>query len=175
MKTCKKCGQSKPLDQFSKRSLSPDGLQLNCKACNKVNNKKFRTTINPSYYREYYHKNPEKIKALIAKSFSKLGCGVYGIFDKTNNVCLYIGSSMNLQRRIYDHKTTFNNIGQTYTLSSRILAEYLIDKGEIEFEIKVLEKCSIEEKIERENHYIAELKPICNVHHNTDNNGRVIY
>jgi len=40
----------KPLDSFSKRSANPDGLQYQCKECNKA------------YLREYYKANKEKLK-----------------------------------------------------------------------------------------------------------------
>ncbi len=33
MKTCTKCGKTKPRDMFSKNAASKDGLQSNCKAC----------------------------------------------------------------------------------------------------------------------------------------------
>ena len=36
MKTCTKCGETKPLDQFSKDRRSKDGCQLKCKSCNRA-------------------------------------------------------------------------------------------------------------------------------------------
>lgn len=33
LKTCSKCGQTKPLDQFHKHKPSPDGRKPSCKAC----------------------------------------------------------------------------------------------------------------------------------------------
>jgi len=45
----------KPVDSFAKRSASPDGLQNNCKECQKA------------YRREYYMANKEKSKVTSAK------------------------------------------------------------------------------------------------------------
>lgn len=36
MKTCSKCGDSKPFDQFSKDRRSKDGCQPKCKSCNRA-------------------------------------------------------------------------------------------------------------------------------------------
>lgn len=50
MKTCLKCGESKPTEAFSKRALSLDGLAKWCKTCTN------------EYNKEYYAKNREKIQ-----------------------------------------------------------------------------------------------------------------
>lgn len=55
MKTCTKCGESKSLLQFSKKSSSRDGLRHQCKACDRITNA------------ASYASNPEKIKASAAK------------------------------------------------------------------------------------------------------------
>ena len=39
MKTCTKCGEEKPISDFSKRSASPDGLQYKCRPCAKAEDK----------------------------------------------------------------------------------------------------------------------------------------
>ena len=36
MRTCTKCGESKPLNQFSKSNDRPSGLHSQCKQCKKV-------------------------------------------------------------------------------------------------------------------------------------------
>lgn len=38
MKTCTKCGETKPLLEFNKRARSADGHQQHCKSCHKVHN-----------------------------------------------------------------------------------------------------------------------------------------
>lgn len=37
MKKCMRCGEVKPRDDFNKKSSAPDGLQRECKECNKTN------------------------------------------------------------------------------------------------------------------------------------------
>ena len=66
-KICNTCGILKPLEEYSKRSASPDGYQQKCKNCNKVDNAKYRQTY------PLYKKEPEKRKKLI-----KLICTVKG-------------------------------------------------------------------------------------------------
>lgn len=52
-KECKFCGQTKDTTQFSKCSSSKDGLQPRCKECNKKDNLKFRTEINPTHHKNW--------------------------------------------------------------------------------------------------------------------------
>lgn len=51
MKTCAKCRAEKPLDYFTKRAVSPDGLHTRCKACANEQG------------RAYRHANRERINA----------------------------------------------------------------------------------------------------------------
>lgn len=51
MKTCTKCGGTKPTTEFSKRAASCDGLAYHCKACVSIGTAK------------YYAENTETIKA----------------------------------------------------------------------------------------------------------------
>ena len=48
-KQCAKCGKLKSHSEFSKRKASKDGLQPNCKSCNKVINDEWREN-NPRYW-----------------------------------------------------------------------------------------------------------------------------
>jgi len=50
-KTCTKCSAEKPIDKFSKRSASRDGLSSSCKSCNAV----------------WQKENPEKVNLASAK------------------------------------------------------------------------------------------------------------
>lgn len=51
MKTCNKCGETKPLDAFAKRKDTRDGLNYKCKACDSA------------YQAERYMLKPDQIKA----------------------------------------------------------------------------------------------------------------
>lgn len=51
-KTCKKCGETKPLDYFHKGKRMKDGYRNECKECNKAYQKKWREE-NAEHHREY--------------------------------------------------------------------------------------------------------------------------
>lgn len=54
-KTCTKCVQSKPLDQFYKKKQLRDGYTPSCKACIKIYSEKYR-----SEYRDVIHQREQK-------------------------------------------------------------------------------------------------------------------
>lgn len=70
MKTCTKCGETKPEAEFSKDSHRPDGLRTSCRACNKIANAKWRAD-NPDKEKsrgaKRYADNPDREKARHAK------------------------------------------------------------------------------------------------------------
>lgn len=78
-KRCYCCGKSKETTQFSKRSASKDGLQDKCKACNKIDNLKFRTEINPEHHAEWQRSNLKRVNQLVKK---------YRAADKTGKIYL---------------------------------------------------------------------------------------
>ncbi len=49
-KICKRCGESKPVDQFSIQEGMKDGLRADCRSCSN------------SRYKEYCRRNPDKVK-----------------------------------------------------------------------------------------------------------------
>ena len=65
-KQCKECGKAKDITQFSKRKASKDGLQPKCRECNKKDNHKFRTEINPKHHykwqKEHYDWHIENMR-----------------------------------------------------------------------------------------------------------------
>lgn len=65
MKECNQCNKSKSLNEFYKRSASPDGLQFKCKECCKVVNTNFRQ-IKPQYQTEWYKVNTQKWAKYVA-------------------------------------------------------------------------------------------------------------
>ncbi len=91
MKTCKKCGQTKPLEDFYKESRVKDGRQARCKTCHIKATEKYRKE-NPEIYRaaslKHWHSLNEKKKqerwikryGITAKEYDKL-------LKQQNNVC----------------------------------------------------------------------------------------
>jgi len=107
MKTCTKCGETKPIEDYHRNKKSLDGHLTFCKACRQVQGCKDRAR-NPDIYREqmrrhskasykrnaashaqkrrdYYNKFPEKKKAHRAVSYAlesgklkRLSCEVCG-------------------------------------------------------------------------------------------------
>ena len=76
MKTCSKCGELKPLAEFHRRKASADGLQGQCKACQRENGQRPEAKERQREYeqrpkakagrRAYRAANPEKSRASAA-------------------------------------------------------------------------------------------------------------
>ena len=60
MKTCRKCGETKPLTEFYKKSSAKDGHANHCKSCVKKYQQENKEAINERY-KQYYQKNKEAI------------------------------------------------------------------------------------------------------------------
>jgi hypothetical protein len=67
VKQCYNCGKTKPTTEFSKCKARKDGLQNRCKSCNKVDNRIFRTEINPQHHAQWQINNPGRQQEIIAK------------------------------------------------------------------------------------------------------------
>lgn len=72
-------------------------------------------------------------------------CGIYKITNLVNGK-IYIGSSINLDRRLYEHKHSRNKT----TVISKAISKYGVDK----FQFEVIEICAETILIDRENYYI---------------------
>lgn len=66
-KECNKCGEVKPHSQFSKCSSNKDGLQYQCRDCNRKSNHKFRTELNPQHHAEWQRTNLKRLCELVKK------------------------------------------------------------------------------------------------------------
>ena len=64
---CTQCGKIKETTQFSKCSSAKSGFQPKCKICNKEDNLKFRTQINPQHHAEWQRTNPDRLTELVTK------------------------------------------------------------------------------------------------------------
>jgi len=171
MKQCTKCGEVKPTTEYAKRAASSDGLQIQCKTCNKKDNEKFRNS-RPLYKREWDAKNPgvqskitiewtknnpEQFYANLKRYHGKWGGGVY----KINNLVTgdsYIGSSKALYARMLSHFNCHHK-----GASNKKLMASMKEYGNQWFSFEVLEKCSEEQLKSREQFFIDLLDPSYNV------------
>ena len=79
-KTCTKCGESKPLDEYSKRKSSPDGVRPYCKACANAYNARYRAANRDSileWQRGYRVTNSERIRADKAEYYRRAEPSIY--------------------------------------------------------------------------------------------------
>ena len=62
MKECPKCEQTKPFEEYQKRTASPDGLQYYCKTCQNKSNEHFRKVLRPDYWNpvDGYFSDPKR-------------------------------------------------------------------------------------------------------------------
>lgn len=157
MKVCTGCNQSLAFDQFAKRSQSPDGLQHKCKACNKVDNAKFRKE-KPQYINDWRVGKNDVLLVINRRYQNKLGGGVYKI---TNNLTgqFYIGSTKALIRRRNEHLETYS----TRNNANKPLFQDVLKYGKDNFTFEIIKQCPIEEARELEAKLIKKLQPHYNV------------
>jgi hypothetical protein len=112
MKQCRRCGKVKDTTQFSKSKANSDGLQRDCKECNKITNHKFRTEINPEHHRQWQWDNVVKYNQYIKKyrKADKNGI-IYAITNAEGEV--YIGmSEAYLNVRMIEHRKHYRQYKQ---------------------------------------------------------------
>ena len=162
MKTCPKCKQTKPStnEYFYKYSKSPSGLHSWCKLCNNQRG------------RDYYKNNPEKINQQAkqwkldnpeksnqhARHWQTKKQGIYEWFE--GDTTLYVGQSKQLNNRISNHRTYFNNPELSKKETQASLYDSL--RQHQNPQIRIVEECSVDKLLEREQYYINKLKPLYN-------------
>jgi len=81
LKTCSRCGQTKPIDEFNRHKGRKDGRSECCKVCKRILDAEYRKrnpdknkidyarriSENPSYWAEYYAENRERELARVKK------------------------------------------------------------------------------------------------------------
>lgn len=171
LKTCTGCYQTKNIINFSKCRKNPDGLQYQCKDCNKITSAKFRE-LRPEYAGEWDKAHPG-VKLSIAnrwiennyyKWYNKIkeinkswGGGVYAI---VNNITgdMYVGATRYLRSRKYQHFT------KRGLKSNRNLAQAIEHYGRSNFNFYILENVDDDTLLlEREKAWIKQLDPSYNI------------
>jgi predicted GIY-YIG superfamily endonuclease len=113
--------------------------------------------FDPCCYKLNYQQTKEMSKKAKKRWLNKLQ-GVYKI--SSNNLVLYVGQSKQLNGRIDKHKHHIKNPN-----SKGIKQKKLYDTINTQYPnytISIIEECSVDKLIERENYWINELKPILN-------------
>lgn len=111
-KQCNKCGEVKDTTKFSKCSRKKDGLQPRCKECNKKDNLKFRTEINPKHHKVWQKTHMTELSGYI-KKYRKADKTpiIYSITNPEGKQ--YIGQTMmNFTVRIIEHRAHYKRASQ---------------------------------------------------------------
>ena len=113
MKQCNTCNVEKPLSEYYKLKISPDGKDYKCKQCRKAySNQHYRNDI-PAHKKRTakYLENPKhrnKVRQQ-TEDWRVAKQGIYKIVDTTTNEVLYVGESSQMNGRISFHKTNTKN------------------------------------------------------------------
>lgn len=161
-KCCTKCKIEKELTEFFKSKITKDNLNSWCKICSKEAVNRYNSTEkgkkkNVESTKKYKINNPEKYKQICNKWIVKKQ-GIYEWYE--NETCLYIGQSISLNRRISLHKSYFKNS----ELAKKEKQSYLYPllRQHQNPQIRIIEECSPEVLLKREQYYIDIKKPLYN-------------
>jgi hypothetical protein len=177
-KTCTKCNETKSISEFNKQKTSKYGVTSICKVCKTELSKNWRLNNpdrhkesaknwrenNPERSKEYSKEsaknwilnNPERHKKNVKKWQYKIA-GVYGIYN--DDILLYVGQSKQLNGRITYHKSYIKNPTKA-SVDVQLFYHTLNQYKSVYFNI--IEECSPTVLLEREAHYITQLKPLLN-------------
>lgn len=115
-KECRKCGKVQPHSEFSKCTKNKDGLQYQCRDCNRKSNHKFRTEINPEHHQKWQHNNMKRLCELV-RNYRKADKNslIYSIRNPDGET--YIGmTQMHLSVRKLEHISNYRkaSVGNNY-------------------------------------------------------------
>lgn len=85
-------------------------------------------------------------------------CGIYMIINLINGK-KYIGSSINIRQRLWEHRATLRHNKHYNNHLQRAWNKY----GEENFDFSILERCPKEKRFEREQYYVDSLHPEYNI------------
>lgn len=159
-KYCKRCEETKSLDEFSKSKAYKDGKQTYCKACNKAQNDKYNAD-NREYFKEYTKQymaeNKDRYKELMNNLYESIPAGIYAIYH--DDELIYVGSSSMPRRRLYGHFV--NSINANNSSIAKAMAHGVLNGDNLHY--KMLEFVDDRDmRLEKERAYIRELQPKLN-------------
>lgn len=157
-KECKLCGKLKETTEFSKCSSNKSGLQPRCKDCNKKDNLKFRTEINPYHHKSWQSKNWDKFISYV-KSYRKADKipTIYAFVNPEGNQ--YIGmTEMYPSVRLLEHRQHYKRVLKGKRNRLTLLHDSFDKYGFEAHEFKIVKECpglTREQLRELENAYIT--------------------
>ena len=109
-KTCRDCGETKPLEAFVKNKKAPDGRQYWCKACKQATQRANYTTENGrrAYYKVQYGITPEDFDRMLEAQDGK--CAICGREDSTSKIDPSKAQHKSVHRLHIDHDHTTGEI-----------------------------------------------------------------
>ena len=112
LKQCTCCFKTLPYEMFSKNSKAKDGKQFHCKECNKKENLKFRTEINPQHHEIWQSNNRKRATELVTKYRKGDKPGkIYYIVNPEGEY--YIGmTNTPMSVRIMEHRTKWKRFNK---------------------------------------------------------------
>lgn len=157
-KECKLCGELKDTTQFSKCSSSKDKLQPRCKECNKKDNLKFRTEINPTHHKNWQDKNWDSFVGYMRK-YSKADKTPI-IYSFTNpEGMIYIGATEAYPAvRLLQHRSHYKTASRGKRKRLHALHDSFDKYGIENHQFKVVKECkglNREQLLELEKAYIT--------------------
>ncbi len=141
MKECQRCGKVKETTQYSKCSKNKDGLQYQCKSCNKETNLKFRTEINPTHHEKWQNDNWDTFISYVQKyrKADKMPI-IYSI--KNPDGFQYIGMTMmTFKVRLWEHRSHYRKALKGKRPRLKLLHSSFDKYGIENHEFKVLKEC----------------------------------
>ena len=140
-KQCQKCQKVKDTTQYSKCSRAKDGLQYKCKECNKVDNLKFRTEINPEHHKKWQSNNWDTFIGYIKKYRKADKDGI--IYAITNPEGLqYIGMTMTkISVRLLEHRSHYKRALKGKRKRLGLLHDSFDKFGIDNHEFKIMKEC----------------------------------
>jgi predicted GIY-YIG superfamily endonuclease len=140
-KQCKGCGETKDTTQFSKCSSTKDKLQPRCKECNKKDNRKFRTEINPTHHQKWQWDNAPKYKEYIKKY--RRADKVPVIYSFTNpDGMVYIGATEAYPSvRLLEHRSHYKRAKMGKRVRLTLLHNSFDKHGMDNHHFKIVKEC----------------------------------
>jgi predicted GIY-YIG superfamily endonuclease len=140
-KECKDCGKLKDTTEFSKCSATKSGLQPKCKECNKKDNRKFRTEINPTHHKIWQDTNWDRFSEYM-KKYRKADKGgiIYAITNPEGKQ--YIGMTEAYDKvRFLEHKKHYRQATEGKRNRLNLLHDSFDKYGIDNHEFRVVKQC----------------------------------